>query len=73
MADAETPALAQRPGGSTPTVLAECASAAKQVVKRVLFPGVDVHARSRYRHLPVRFFDRLDPPGPISIYVRARR
>jgi SAM-dependent methyltransferase len=32
--------------------MSELVTAGKQVVKRLLFPGVDVHARSRYRHIP---------------------
>lgn len=39
--------------------ISEIAMATKQVIKRVLFPGVDIHARSRYRHLP-RFFESGD-------------
>lgn len=36
-------------------VIAELGTATKQVIKRAIFPGVDIHARSRYRHLP-KFF-----------------
>lgn len=41
--------------------LNELAFAGKQVVKRLVFPGVDVHARSRYRHIP-----RFLTPGPVE-------